>query len=416
MKILITFAALLSSIGLLALEIVIEGSYVRFSGSPPVAGIFRDDGIRRLTAVDNGKVEAADWKIEPADRRSAWAGAAIERVGAVTLGKGGDWNPPPGIYRISAIRPGDVAAGRATLELYLIGLSLMVGEFDLLKIPAADDRVAFITANCAMPEMKARLTPALPGEVDYTLTIHFRTGNRDEVSTYSGRVKADTAWHITGAMGSDFRGGHAMLTCRYRGLEERAAFAIRGLNPAKEDAGRFIGSISPLWYAPCVAIHESGSAAAPVMKQFNESEHLRQGGIGIQYTPNASRDGGFGIYQLTNPKPTEQQLWNWKANCAEGARQLEAAQTYADRWMEKQRRQMLDEGFSVPVPPVSYGAVTFAEGTGRRIEHAVALKRYNGASSGNFCVWDNMTKQWKFNPKNNIGINYVERVSSEVKQ
>lgn len=415
MKRLITFAALLSSLGLFALEIVIEGSHARFSGSPPVAGIARDDGIRRLTAVENGTIEAADWKIESVDRRSAWVGPAIEKACSVTLGKGGDWNPPPGVYRVSAIRPGG-AAGHATLELYFIGLSLMVGEFDLLKIPAADDRVAFITANCAMPEMKAQLTPALPGEVDYELTIRFRANNRDEVTTYSGRVKADTAWHITGAMGSDFRGGHATLTCRYRGLEGRAAFAIRGLNPAKEDAGRFIGSISPLWYAPYVAIHESGSAAAPVMKQFIESEHARRGEIGVIYTPNASRDGGFGIYQLTNPKPTEQQLWSWKANCAEGARQLEAAQTYADRWMEKQRQQMLDEGFSVPVPPVSYGAVTFADGGGRRIEHAVALKRYNGASSGNFCVWDNMTKQWKFNPKNNIGINYVERVSSEVKQ
>ncbi|MGE4564513.1 MAG: hypothetical protein AB7F32_06565 [Victivallaceae bacterium] len=415
MKRLITLAALLSSLGLFALEILIEGSHARFSGSPPVAGIARDDGIRRLTAVEKGTIEAADWKIESVDRRSAWVGTAIERADAVTLGKGGDWNPPPGVYRVSAVRSGG-AAGHTTLELYLIGLSLMVGEFDLLAIPVADDRVAFITADCAMPEMRAQLTPALPGEVDYELTIRFRANNRDEVTTYSGRVKADTAWHITGAMGSDFRGGYAALTCRYRGLEGRAAFAIRGLNPAKEDAGRFIGSISPLWYAHYVAIHESGSAAAPVMKQFIESEHARRGEIGVIYTPNASRDGGFGIYQLTNPKPTEQQLWSWKANCAEGARQLEAAQTYADRWMEKQRRQMLDEGFSVPVPPVSYGAVTFAEGTGRRIEHAVALKRYNGASSGNFCVWDNMTKQWKFNPKNNIGINYVERVSSEVKQ
>ncbi len=414
MKTAIILAALfLSSSGLYALEIVVEGSHARFSDSPPVAGIAHDDGIRRLVAVENGKAETADWKIEPIERQSPWVGPALERAGAVTVGKGCDWNPPPGIYRISAVRPG--GGGRATLELYLVGLSLTVGEFDLLAIPAADDRVAFITADCAMPEMRARLTPMLPGEVDYTLTIHFRTNHRDEVSTYRGRVKADTAWHITGAMGPDFRGGRATLSFRYRDLERRADFFIRGLNPAKEAAGRYIGAISPLWYAPYVAIHESGSAAAPVMKQFNESERLHHGGVDVQYTPNASRDGGFGIYQLTNPKPTEQQLWSWKANCAEGARQLEAAQSYADRWMEKQRQQMLDEGFSMPVPQVTCGGVTFAEGTGRRIEHAVALKRYNGASSGNFCVWDNMTKQWKFNPKNNIGINYVERVASEVK-
>ncbi len=415
MKILTVFAVLLLSWMLGALEIAVEGSHVRFAMSPPAAGIAHDDGIRRLVALENGRIEAVDWKIEAVDRHSGWLGAAIERTGAVTVGRDGDWNPPPGVYRISAVRPGG-AAGRTTLELYLVGLSLGVGNVDLLQIPAADDRVAFITADGAMPEMNAHLTPALPGEVDYELVIRFRSKNRDEVTTYSGRVKADAAWHITGAMGSDLRGGHATLTFRYRGLERRAAFAIRGLNPAKPAAGRYIGSLSPLWYAPYVAIHESGSAAAPVMKQFNENERLRHGGSDAQYTPNASRDGGFGIYQLTNPKPTEQQLWSWKANCAEGVRQLETAQRYADRWMEKQRQQMLDEGFSVPVPPVAYGPVTFADGTDRRIEHAVALKRYNGASSGNFCVWDNMTKQWKFNAKNNMGFNYVERVCSGVNQ
>lgn len=31
-------------------------------------------------------------------------------------------------------------------------------------------------------------------------------------------------------------------------------------------------------------------------------------------TPNESFDGGFGIFQITNPKPTAQQIWSWKAN------------------------------------------------------------------------------------------------------
>ncbi|MPN19226.1 hypothetical protein SDC9_166592 [bioreactor metagenome] len=152
------------------------------------------------------------------------------------------------------------------------------------------------------------------------------------------------------------------------------------------------------------------------MKQFNETGAFGCGGDDVRYTANASRDGGFGIFQLTDPKPLAQHLWSWKENCAEGVRQLAAAQRYAELWMEKQRQEMLDEGFEVPVPPVTYGGVTFAEGSGRRIEHAVALKRYNGASSGNFCVWDSATKQWRLNPKNNLGFNYVERVCNEVPQ
>ena len=74
-----------------------------------------------------------------------------------------------------------------------------------------------------------------------------------------------------------------------------------------------------------------------------------------------------------------------------------------------------NNGVDVPVPNKTYGNVTFSDGTDKIIEHAVALKRYNGASGGNFCSWDNKNSQWKFNENNNLGFNYVSRICNEVR-
>lgn len=71
-------------------------------------------------------------------------------------------------------------------------------------------------------------------------------------------------------------------------------------------------------------------------------------------------------------------------------------------------------GKPIPVPDKTYGNVTFSDGTAKIIEHAVALKRYNGASGGNFCSWRN--GQWQFNENNSFGFNYVRRICEEVPQ
>ena len=62
------------------------------------------------------------------------------------------------------------------------------------------------------------------------------------------------------------------------------------------------------------------------------------------------------------------------------------------------------------VPPETLHSVIFEDGTDKYIEHAVALKRYNGESEGQYCEWDDDEKEWVFNRLNNLGFNYVERV------
>ncbi|MDR1190345.1 MAG: hypothetical protein LBK60_01600 [Verrucomicrobiales bacterium] len=80
--------------------------------------------------------------------------------------------------------------------------------------------------------------------------------------------------------------------------------------------------------------------------------------------------------------------------------------------------------------------VTFAENTNRTMNHAVAMKLYNGASrvsngfvdtagpapgfilnpqgSDHYCFWKNSANGWALSRFNALKFNYVRRVCSEV--
>jgi len=139
----------------------------------------------------------------------------------------------------------------------------------------------------------------------------------------------------------------------------------------------------------------------------------------VRYTPNAAGDGGFGLYQLTwfdSPAriPNAQELWDWKENVHSGVAWLEYHQEGAETHMAIQRalchQACPDDDW--PVPPETLGVVLFADNTDRPIEHAVALKRYNGATGGQYVVFSEYWQDWEFNRLNteNPPFNYVERV------
>lgn len=195
-------------------------------------------------------------------------------------------------------------------------------------------------------------------------------------------------------------GGDANLTLKSNSLFKSLNFRIRGSQPSNSDVISEISQIQQdIWFAPYVAKHESNFV------QFNEDG-----------TPMKSFDNGYGIYQLTNPTPTCDQIWNWKSNILEGVSRLRSALYQANTWMSKQRFQAKSETGSYQTVTVRQeGNCCFKDGTSQTIEAAVAMKIFNGASNGHYCAWENApAKQWKFNPLNNLNFNYVARVCNEV--
>ena len=68
--------------------------------------------------------------------------------------------------------------------------------------------------------------------------------------------------------------------------------------------------------------------------------------------------------------------------------------------------------FCYRVPDEQLGSVLFSDYSDTTIEHAVALKRYNGASGGQYAEWDDLLNDWFFHRLNtyNPPFNYVERI------
>jgi hypothetical protein len=130
---------------------------------------------------------------------------------------------------------------------------------------------------------------------------------------------------------------------------------------------------------------------------------------------SSAHDNGYGIYQLTNPKPTYNEVWNWKANIDSGIVLLNQKKNQADSWMTKQRRQAREEtGEERPVDGERVGRnCFFSDNSNMTIEDAVAVQLFNGAPRGYYCAWDNSNQQWKFNRLNDIGENYVLLVCNQ---
>jgi len=161
--------------------------------------------------------------------------------------------------------------------------------------------------------------------------------------------------------------------------------------------------------------------------QFNESGFYICDPSDIRYTPNASGEEGlqgFGIFQLTffgspGRVPNAQELWSWKTNVDTATDLLTSLQQASFSYMLAERNQALaDSGFQFFWPPVEYVAnVVFQDQTAKVIDHAVAMKRYNGVGGGGnrqYCEWRHDEGRWAFNRLNNCDppFNYVERVCS----
>ncbi|CAF3348416.1 unnamed protein product [Rotaria socialis] len=128
-----------------------------------------------------------------------------------------------------------------------------------------------------------------------------------------------------------------------------------------------------------------------------------------------AKDNGYGIYQLTNPPPTYNEVWNWKANVLSGIALLENKTKEANSWMTRQRQQAkIQTNREQPVDDERVGLnCFFSDNSTRKIEDTVAIKLFNRASNGHYCSWNNTIAKWKFNRVNHRNESYVLLVCNQ---
>ena len=178
---------------------------------------------------------------------------------------------------------------------------------------------------------------------------------------------------------------------------------------AKKGVGTENGD--PPWYAIPIAKRESR------LRQFNTSGVLGPNPSDIQFCPNFGPPNGWGIFQLDNPRPSAQQLWNWKGNVAGGkARLANPCRIEAEAWIASQETQQRAEEPTKPLENYvfTFHGIDFQKGTARTPIDACTIQRYNGAANW-VIYWNNKTPttpgSWEINPGYR---QYVDNVCAEI--
>ena len=105
-----------------------------------------------------------------------------------------------------------------------------------------------------------------------------------------------------------------------------------------------------------------------------------------RYTVNESFDGGMGMFQLTNARPTAEQSWNWQSNCTEGLSRLETCMqggaTKLASLIVEANETWREVGPAPTIPPETINGITFTDTGANSFAVAMGLKRYNGRNCG----------------------------------
>lgn len=256
-----------------------------------------------------------------------------------------------------------------------------------------DDGYEYITGQPAMPELVAGLSVhgvPIP-EVGWQCTISYTRTNRWDFDTYPTNgwftCGPDAEWDIVESMGDDIRGGRLELLTQLGTAVLTNVLHIRGHNPSDDEVEALF--VDAPWYALPIVQHESAYTPQRGYRQFNSTGTLGTNIQGVatndyKWCPNRSSDtNGWGLMQLTNPRPTAQQLWDWRANVQGGLDHLtNTCRAYAEGWIAEQERQQQAQDPTKPLDNevFTFGGMTCQKGTDFSPVDACTISRYNGSS------------------------------------
>lgn len=269
--------------------------------------------------------------------------------------------------------------------------------------PISPGATVTIGATPTMPSISATAASgASPGDtVIFSLGATTPYGSQDNYGYPVGPQSPQAANQYTFAVPtSPFYGGQISINWIYDGVNQSPfTFNIAGTNPLTSAVQTFITSSGGPWFTQNIGNHESGLA------QFVSSGT----NTGLPMHDSAN---GYGIMQLTNPAPTEDQKWNWQSNITAAIQQLGSSSAYTfwrnqvSQWIQYNTNSA---GQQVPPPndqPESqYCTFTLSpnsQGTGTVpytgsnantywFGDALLMKQYAGVGSTglNYLTWQN---------------------------
>ena len=289
-----------------------------------------------------------------------------------------------GIVYTNITRPESLGAD-ITLEATVFSPGLHDGDAGYI-LDSDDYSYGFITGEPGMPALFACLTvPDVPiSDVGWQCTLSYTRTNRwdfDDYPTNGWHTCGPNAeWDIVASMGSDLRGGRMELRTQLGTAVLTNVFHIRGENPSDDDVEALLAD-DPFRFALAIVQHEIGYTPEIGYRQFNTTGTLGTNIQGVatndyKWCPNRSSDGiGWGLMQLTNPRPTAQQLWDWRANVQGGLTILTNKQIMSSNYFAAVQRMYPTQYEEPPAsytPPGTSTALTALE--------AATIQNYNGGA------------------------------------
>ncbi len=213
----------------------------------------------------------------------------------------------------------------------IVGEGNITGPVMLHRVPinivSPDTPNLIITAEPRMPEItfKAKLLtqmnvnqfiPPFTWKMDFMekaagIVLHVRT---DEVMTmensftpdFHNMIDVNEEKHSERHIETDVMGGELTVKVNYyQNLQGEKKYKFKGTNPGQIEIEKMITDPT----LRKIACAESR------YKQFRAD---REGGVGFPEIGGGGVSGGAGIMQLYSPKPTPEQVWNWRENIKAG--------------------------------------------------------------------------------------------------
>ena len=229
-------------------------------------------------------------------------------------------------------------------------------------ISPPDNEVFHISSEGVMPEIVFEVRTRALDACQWSWTLKWdakasglreraRKGEALRTFEMSGRY-ASSERKLTVDFGEEVVGGQLTVTLVLGEVTLNRTVTIQGKNPTAKEVSAFIETL------------EDMDGFDKVLEQETGCKHF----IELDGEPIVAFDQGYGITQMTNPAPSYEQAWSWKANIRAGSAIYQDKVREAQAYLGKNERSYTPE----------------------QLQHEV-LSRWNG---GSYHQWDSTSQAW----------------------
>lgn len=241
-------------------------------------------------------------------------------------------------------------------------ISVIAADSALTWVSPAESDVFTISQDATLPEIVFEFRAHVTGDYTWSWVIEWeakasglreraRAGSVLQAFSESGSfTRGDKAWSVD--LSGKVLGGKLTVTVVVGQDTLVRTVVIQGQNPSRDSVAAYVATLEDL------------SGFEKLLEQETRSKHF----IEFDNEPIVAFDKGYGITQMTNPAPSYEQVWNWKANILAGSSIYKDKVRIAKKYLGQAGRTYTDD----------------------QLQHEV-FSRWNG---GAYHEWDTATTAW----------------------